>query len=286
MSTLHVRPAERTEGPVVHALTAEYARAFLGGSGAPAAAIAGAIEAADVDALVAVDGDRLVAYAPLRPDGGFDVATVDADAGRVLLGAVEERARARGFAELETIPVTDDQAALDRLDAAGFIREREVLRMHAHVDGGETPTPPPGLRAFRDGDARPLYDLLVLAYGDSGDALTLPFDAWRSWIVADTFFDPELVFLVEDEDGLAAAAINSAPFEDSRWVKDLVVHPRARRRGLGAALLRQAFAAYARRGIHRVGLKVDADNPTHAYRLYERVGFAVDKRYVHLRKRL
>lgn len=58
----------------------------------------------------------------------------------------------------------------------------------------------------------------------------------------------------------------------SAFIKDLVVHPSARRLGLGEALLRQAFLAFAARGADAVDLKVEIDNPTGARRLYERAG--------------
>ena len=47
--------------------------------------------------------------------------------------------------------------------------------------------------------------------------------------------------------------------------------------GLGKALLQHGFREYARRGAARVGLKVDATNPTGAPQLYERVGFVTDQ---------
>jgi mycothiol synthase len=59
-----------------------------------------------------------------------------------------------------------------------------------------------------------------------------------------------------------------------------------RGRGLGKALLHHGFAEYARRGVERVGLKVDAGNPTGAPQLYERVGFVIDRRYGTWVKRL
>jgi ribosomal protein S18 acetylase RimI-like enzyme len=59
-----------------------------------------------------------------------------------------------------------------------------------------------------------------------------------------------------------------------------------RGRGLGKALLHHAFREYARRGVERVGLKVDATNPTGAPQLYERVGFVIDRRYGIWRKDL
>jgi ribosomal protein S18 acetylase RimI-like enzyme len=61
-------------------------------------------------------------------------------------------------------------------------------------------------------------------------------------------------------------------------VKDIVVRESERGRGLAKALLQHAFRAYAERGADRVGLKVDATNPTGARQLYERLGFVTDQR--------
>ena len=52
----------------------------------------------------------------------------------------------------------------------------------------------------------------------------------------------------------------------------LGVRPAWRRRGLGEALLRSAFAELFTRGHRRVGLGVDTENVSGALRLYERVG--------------
>ena len=56
------------------------------------------------------------------------------------------------------------------------------------------------------------------------------------------------------------------------FVNALAVRPAWRRRGLGLALLHQAFTWFWERGEHRVGLGVDSDNSTDALRLYERAG--------------
>ena len=44
---------------------------------------------------------------------------------------------------------------------------------------------------------------------------------------------------------------------------------------MGEALLKTAFAEFFRRGERRVALQVDAQSPTGATRLYERVGMRV-----------
>jgi mycothiol synthase len=59
------------------------------------------------------------------------------------------------------------------------------------------------------------------------------------------------------------------------WISILGVRRPGRRRGLGEALLRHAFRELHTRGLRRVGLSVDAESPTGAMRLYERVGMRV-----------
>ena len=88
-----------------------------------------------------------------------------------------------------------------------------------------------------------------------------------SRLTGDSEFDPELCFLVEVGDDLAAAAICWS----SAFVKDIVVHENWRRRGFGESLLRLAFRTFQERGATHVELKVQAQNAP-AIRLYERVG--------------
>jgi ribosomal protein S18 acetylase RimI-like enzyme len=57
-----------------------------------------------------------------------------------------------------------------------------------------------------------------------------------------------------------------------------------RRRGLGRALLLQAFAAFRERGLGRAGLGVDAESLTGAHRLYESAGMRVSTRFDILEK--
>jgi len=62
--------------------------------------------------------------------------------------------------------------------------------------------------------------------------------------------------------------------DQSLW---FVVRDRAwRGRGLAKALLRRTFCEFWRRGVIHVSLDVDADSPTGATKLYERVGKHVE----------
>jgi ribosomal protein S18 acetylase RimI-like enzyme len=49
-----------------------------------------------------------------------------------------------------------------------------------------------------------------------------------------------------------------------------------RGRGLGRALLLHTFGEFHRRGVNRISLGVDTENPTGATKLYESVGMHVE----------
>ena len=141
------------------------------------------------------------------------------------------------------------------------------------LDGSEqAPEWPDGIsvRTFEPADAEAVHVLLDEAYRawDVGYA-PLPHGDWVSTMTGDAEFDASVWWLGERGGRLAGCAL----FWSSGWLKDVVVREDERGRGLGAALVRQGLAEFARRGVERVGLKVDPENPTGAVRLYERLGF-------------
>jgi ribosomal-protein-alanine N-acetyltransferase len=111
-------------------------------------------------------------------------------------------------------------------------------------------------------------------------------EAWNRRQVADALTMPSTHALVVDTDGRpigdtsgAIPALASAPagFVLTRHVLDeeelllIAVIPGARRRGVGAALIEQLFAAARNRGITRIFLEMRRGNP--ALALYQRFGF-------------
>lgn len=93
------------------------------------------------------------------------------------------------------------------------------------------------------------------------------FEEWWEEFSGDSEFDPALCFLVVGQGRLAGVALCWT----SAFLKDLAVHPDARRLGLGENLLRQVFRTFRTKGASAVDLKVEAGN-AHAIRLYERAG--------------
>ncbi len=149
-----------------------------------------------------------------------------------------------------------------------------VVLLHRDLDH---PLPPPrwpeGIapRAFSAAEASTCHSLLRRAYAQGGGTVPAGFDGWWQATRDDPEFDAGLVFLAATGDG---ALVGLALCWTSSFVKDLVVHPDCRRRGIGEALLLTAFAAMRARGHRRIRLKLQMDNPTGARWLYERLGFS------------
>jgi mycothiol synthase len=231
------------------------------------------------DHWVAEHDGMVVGYAALKPN-----ATVVArgEERAELLALAAERARERGDGELEAILTTVDEDGLAALAAAGWLRVRDVYRMWLDLDR-EPPEPrlpaDVSVRPYEPADSRSLHTFVDLAYASNNER-TEPYEQWLHFMTSGDDFDPAYWHLAEGPAGdLVACCLTWAPSDGRGWVKDLAVHPDRRRQGLGEALLHLAARRYRDAGTERVGLKVDADNPTGASRLYERVGYVTDRTY-------
>src|SRR5512146_946315 len=232
------------------------------------------------DRFVAEQDGRVVGYAHVRPTNDIVVATGDAATADALLASVEDRARAHDVAAIEAAVVAQDVAFHSLVQRAGFVHERVVLRMWRALDEDvAAPTWPEGatVRTYDDEDGRDVKALLDDAYAWDAHYAAQPYDAWRSYMTDHDEFDPSLWFLVERNDALVACALHWKEHNRRGWLKDIAVHASMRGRGLGKSLVRHGLHAYADRGVDRVGLKVDAANPTGAPGLYAREGFVIDQ---------
>ena len=221
------------------------------------------------DAWVAEDAGRVVGYAAVLAGERLVLAGPDA-----LLERAVSRARERGF---RTLNVTTGGEG-DELRRHGFQVVHETLALARPLDGAEDePRWPAGIRArtFEATDAEEVHALLDEAYR-SWDSRYVPLahDDWLRWMAGDPDFDPTVWWLAERDGELAGCALHWR----TGFLKDLAVRDSERGRGLGAALVQQGLAEFARRSVARVGLKVDAANPTGALRLYERLGFVLERR--------
>lgn len=108
---------------------------------------------------------------------------------------------------------------------------------------------------------------------DVAEALTLALAA--GWDVSERHLarvpmvEPEGVFTARSSDGEALGVASCVVWDDLAWVGSMVVHPDARKQGVGAALLDAALAHGTARGAARFGL----DATPMGRPLYERAGF-------------
>ncbi|NES14380.1 MULTISPECIES: GNAT family N-acetyltransferase [Micromonospora] len=198
-----------------------------------------------------------------------------------LLDRVAERAAERGLPALtaRTAAFAPETRWAGELAEAGFTLVKRYLRMtRSLADLPAEPSPPAGvtvrpLRPDDEADLREFHRIFDTAFRDTPDYEPLGFDQWREMLpsygkVWDEWFIAEV-------DGVPAGALQSsdqAVDQDMGWVRTLSVLPTYRRRGVGAALLRRAFAVFAAKGRSGAGLGVDLANPTVPVTLYRSVG--------------
>jgi ribosomal protein S18 acetylase RimI-like enzyme len=154
-----------------------------------------------------------------------------------------------------------------------------VLRMRRDLTAViETPVWPAGF-VLRTLGVKPdkalvtaAHSVLEAGFWEGGGGAPI-FRQWWKALRTDREFDPALIFLAVDSEGVAGMA----QCWTSAFVKDLAVHPRAQRHGVGRALMLTVFQVFAIRGAAHVELKVREEN-ANALALYRSLGMTVSAR--------
>ena len=174
------------------------------------------------------------------------------------------------------------------LTAKGYAPVRYFWQMRAQLDA-PPPAPewPRGVTvrpATSEADVRAVYEAIEESFRDHWGHHPRTLEEWlRDQKDA---ADRSLWYLATDGDAVAGAAVCRMFLETTGWVGSLGVRRPWRGQGLGMALLRHAMAEFYRRGTTKIGLGVDAANPTGATRLYERAGMVVKSEYAVFQKEL
>jgi mycothiol synthase len=202
-----------------------------------------------------------------RRGNGLDIA---------LLRMSEEDARQRGLTRVLNGVLEADTEAVALLEREGYAPVRHFYRMTLELSNA-TPGPvwPEGftLQPFdleRDGHA--VHAAIEEAFAYEWGHTPETFDVWRERMPKRAGYAPELWIVVREGDEVAAVTILDATRFGMGWIATVAVRPAWRKRGLGLAMLYEAFRRLRERGETLAGLGVDAQNPTGATRLYERAG--------------
>jgi len=169
--------------------------------------------------------------------------------------------------------------------ARGYEQGRSSFTMEAALAvSPDVPTPPDGieLRPYGDGDHDVVCSLINDAFTGTPGHHDVTAEKFREFYLGSRGADPSFWTLAWAGDapvGFVLAYPERVGEPGLGWVGTLGVRSTWRRRGLGDALLRHAFAQLYARGLRRVGLGVDTENPTGAVGLYERAGMRVVRRY-------
>ena len=125
-------------------------------------------------------------------------------------------------------------------------------------------------------DDRAIYRLVETAFDRPGRR-PISFEEWTDLMVNTDAYDPDLWFLALSGDQLAGVCLGLT-WPSLGWVRQLAVAEGWRRRGLGTALLRHAFALFKARGYKRAGLAVEVKNED-ASAFYEHVGMCPTRQH-------
>ncbi|MEV1144560.1 GNAT family N-acetyltransferase [Micromonospora sp. NPDC049799] len=246
------------------------------------------------DAWVVTDPDgTIVAWATVDNPTGvgreYVEVYVDPERGDALrapllarmLDRIAERAAERGLPALtvRTAVFAPETGWAAEVAAAGFTRVKRYVRMHRPL--ADLPPEPPlpagvtvrPLRPGDEADLRLFHRIFDTAFRDTPDYEPVGYDRWREQLyLHGTTWDEWFVAEVDGEPAGALQSSDQALEQNEGFVRSLSVLPAYRRRGVGAALLRRAFAVYAAKGRESVGLGVDLSNPTAPVTLYRSVG--------------
>ncbi|MFF5226115.1 GNAT family N-acetyltransferase [Dactylosporangium sp. NPDC000521] len=198
---------------------------------------------------------------------------------RLAMDRALERARRNGVEQgvLRAGTLASETAYVSVLEAHGFSFVKRHARMTRPLTGDERAAEGFDIRPVRPEELPRFHEVLESAFADTPDFQPTPFADWRSWVdsLPSVSWDEWFVARVDGEIVGVLQSADQALERGEGWIKNLAVLRGHRKTGIGGALLRTAFAAYAAKGRASAGLGVDLTNPTGAYHLYTGVGMRV-----------
>ena len=182
-------------------------------------------------------------------------------------------------------------ALLDR-HGYGAVRHEYAMRRSLAEPVEITPLPDGlKLRPGRREQARQIWDAAQEAFRDHWNYIPEPEEEYQRWLKSSEF-DPSLWKVAWEGDEVWGMVLNFVNENENEeygrrrgYTEAISVRRPWRRRGLARALLTRSLQMFKDMGMTEAALGVDAQNTSGALRLYESVGFRVEKHDTIYRKR-
>jgi ribosomal protein S18 acetylase RimI-like enzyme len=203
----------------------------------------------------------------------------------VFLEWAEETARRHALSRVRVADYARESGLATAAAASGYSLWRSAFTMRIDFEAA-LPAPvalPSSIRlgSFREEDAEQLRLALNEVFARDPFFHELSPEQFREFHLLQRGFDPSLWLLARIPAGIAGFVLAFPEMMGDRTlgrITSLGVRERWRRRGLGQALLQNAFEALHVRGLQAATLGVDGANESGAVRLYERAGMRVERR--------
>jgi mycothiol synthase len=301
-SELTIRAATLDDAPAIRDLVNEVDLVDAGVAGYSVEEIEADLRRVDDlarESWLAFLAGELVAYAVLWPASSrtrFDVdhyvlprhAPIGAKLLDLLTARATEFAVAAGEpADLQLALTPDSVLTVHALPVRGWrnVRRHHVLTRPISVSTDPPPRLPAGISirpVTTEADQRVAYRLIQDTFAGHFGFEPTAYPAWRQRVGADRR-DWSLCWLASQASAYDPSArprdvgvcLAHNDREATGWVQNLGTLAATRKRGVGEALLRTAFAEFASRGQAAVGLGVDTGNVHNALRFYTNLGFTL-----------
>jgi mycothiol synthase len=190
--------------------------------------------------------------------------------------------------QIETGASDTDETAIRLFERVGMQPVRYFFEMKAPLTDPPDVPAPAGLRIVEyTPDLREtLYTAHMEAFADHWGFQQRPIEKWEKYTVSSEDFRADLTRVAFDGDQIAAYVLSYDAPDGRHYVGQVGTRRAWRRRGIASALLASAMAAAAKSGRNASTLGVDADSPTGAVGVYERLGYTVQTRYIAYHKLL
>ncbi len=255
--------------------------------------------------VAAMAGDHMVGYGNLYVPPPGDRLTVHVSVGvrpefrrsgtgRTLLGrligqakALRDKKHPDHAGELK-IWVQHGRGSMAGLASAfGFTVRRYFFDMGADLHTVPTVREIPGvaIRQWTPADDESTRLAYNSAFADHWGSTPSDSQRWRKTFAESSFFRPEFSRLAVQDDRVVGFVLvdefgseTAAHGYRTGYIDRVGTVQSVRGRGVAAALLADTMGALAAAGVARAELAVDADSPTGAGRLYQRLGFTTQRR--------